>query len=269
MSPRVHAIHSDFEPSREPRFDVLMAGERFGVPSRKARGNTFAPAALVIALALGGVWGALRYPGLWQTAFTAVSSLMERKAAQPPTIAAPQPAPLAEAVTPPLAPGEMRDIVQAPGADTGTAVPPAETATDALPNTASGPRDAAPASDAATPEPLTPPKADPRDPNQKRALAAGLHPDVSPALLARLSNVDYRNAATAITTALSAAAPDEVYTWPKDAGLKRAQFDVRFVQGAGPECRRYVVTVTLERWSTTAPAMEKCGAELPRRKAAR
>jgi hypothetical protein len=36
-------------------------------------------------------------------------------------------------------------------------------------------------------------------------------------------------------------------------------FQVRFVAGAAPGCRRYVVTVTKDGWLTTALPMEKCG----------
>ncbi|NOT72204.1 MAG: hypothetical protein HOP09_13300 [Hyphomicrobium sp.] len=267
MSPRVLSSQSGFETHNEGRFEALSAGERFASPQNVRRGSTFGPAAMVIAVALGGIWGALRYPELWQTVVAAASSLMERGATLPPTVAAPPQTPLAEAAAPPLQPDAAREVITAPGAESGTAapapVPSAAETTGAAP-----PVDDAPAA-TATPEPLTPPQADPKDPNQKRALAAGLHPDLSRALLARMTPADYRNAAAAIKTALTATAPDEVYRWPPDAGAKRALFEVHFVQGAGPECRRYVVTVTLERWSTTAPAMEKCGAELAKRKAAR
>ena len=122
---------------------------------------------------------------------------------------------------------------------------------------------------AASPQPLPPPFADPTDPNQKRALAAGLHPDLSRALLARLSVADYSNAKTAIQTALAETSDDEVYTWPREATGKRAQFEVKFVAGSSAACRRYVVIVTKDRWSTTAPPIEKCGGELPKRKLVR
>ena len=121
----------------------------------------------------------------------------------------------------------------------------------------------------ATPAPLLPPAADPGDPYQKRALDAGLHPDLSQAVLSRLSDADYKNASTAISTALAETPDNGVLVWPKKAAAKRALFEVHFVRGAGSDCRRYVVTVTLERWSTTAPAMEKCGADLPKRKFAK
>jgi hypothetical protein len=31
------------------------------------------------------------------------------------------------------------------------------------------------------------------------------------------------------------------------------------VQGAARNCRRYVVTIDKNGWTTTAPAMQKCG----------
>ena len=38
-----------------------------------------------------------------------------------------------------------------------------------------------------------------------------------------------------------------------------ALFQVRFVPGAAPSCRRYVVSITKDGWLTTAPPMERCG----------
>jgi hypothetical protein len=55
--------------------------------------------------------------------------------------------------------------------------------------------------------------------------------------------------------------PDnDVFVWPKQRKPELALFRVHFVPGAAPTCRRYVVTVTKDGWSTTAPPMEKCGA---------
>jgi hypothetical protein len=111
------------------------------------------------------------------------------------------------------------------------------------------------------PEPLRPARADPSDPKQMRAAAIGLHPGVSPVLLARLTPTDYRNGAFAIRTALKDTPDGAVFAWPRQRTPELALFKVRFVAGAAPGCRRYVVTVVKDGWLTTAPAMEKCGAE--------
>ena len=92
-----------------------------------------------------------------------------------------------------------------------------------------------------------------------RAAAVGLHPDLSRALLARLSPTDYRNAGIAIKTALAETAETAVYVWPRQRKPEEALFKVRFVPGAAAGCRRYVVTVTKDGWLTTALPMEKCG----------
>ena len=109
------------------------------------------------------------------------------------------------------------------------------------------------------PEPLTPPSADPADPNQKRALAAGLHPQLSRVLLARMSTADYRNAGHAVKTALAVTPDTEVFVWPRQRKPDEALFNVRFVQGASVDCRRYVVSITKDGWLTTALPMETCG----------
>lgn len=109
------------------------------------------------------------------------------------------------------------------------------------------------------PEPLTPPTPDPADPNQKRALAAGLHPQLSRVLLARMSATDYRNAAHAVKTALAETPDTEVFVWPRQRKPDEALFSVRFVQGASADCRRYVVSITKDGWLTTALPMETCG----------
>lgn len=107
--------------------------------------------------------------------------------------------------------------------------------------------------------PLPPPAADPSDPYRIRAEAVGLHPDLSRVLLARLSPDDYRNAGIAIRTALAETPDDGVFVWPRQRSPELALYKIRFVAGAAPGCRRYVVTVTKDGWLTTALPMEKCG----------
>ena len=96
-------------------------------------------------------------------------------------------------------------------------------------------------------------------PHQKRAEAVGLHPDLSGALLERMSATDYRNAGVAIATAITETPDTGVLVWPRQRKPELAQFEVRFVPGAAPDCRRYVVSVVKDGWSTTAMPMEKCG----------
>ena len=116
------------------------------------------------------------------------------------------------------------------------------------------PVDAAPA----TEERLPPPHIAPNNPLQVRAASIGLHPGVSAALLERLSDGDYRNAAYAIATALSETPDTGTFVWPTRRRPDHALFTVKFVSGAPPECRRYVVTVTKDNWLTTALPMEHC-----------
>ena len=79
-------------------------------------------------------------------------------------------------------------------------------------------------------------------------------------VLERLSPADFRNAGVAVKTALAQTSDDAVVVWPKQRKGQQALFEVHFVAGAAPDCRRYVVTVTKDRWLTTALPMEKCGA---------
>lgn len=269
MSFRAHIPHSDFPDGEDDDADAFLPGERLGPPAVRPGGSTFLSAALVIAVACGGAWVFAQYPAAWQAIVAAGSTLMERTAAAPPP--APPSAPLVAANPEPLPPSPVapHDVAVAPGADAGvpvaaTSPPPAQ---EPEPNTAE--EVDAPVAGEDKPAPLTPPTADPSDPNQKRALAAGLHPDVSRTLLARLTTADYRNARKAVQTALAETDDDAVYAWPPQPAANRAMFEVHFVTGASSACRRYVVTVTLERWSTTAPPMEKCGADLPKRKVAK
>ena len=103
----------------------------------------------------------------------------------------------------------------------------------------------------------------------KKALAVGLHPGISSAVLKRLSPADYRNAGIAIQKAIAEALDTDIFAWPKPGKPELALFQVRFVPGSNPDCRRYVVNVTKDGWSTTAPPMEKCGVRPPGPKANR
>jgi hypothetical protein len=212
---------------------------------------------LLLLILLGGGWALLGDQASWsgwlQTVTTAVSSAMERLEPGP-TASAPGPKyspantgsttkPAALDPPPPIwqAPASSRAV---PAAD---AAPPATTA--AL----------APAAAEQPAPPLPPPIIDPADPHQARAVAVGLHPELSRVLLARLSPDDYRNAGIAIQRAVAETPDSGVFVWPRQRKPELALFQVRFVAGAAPDCRRYVVSITKDGWLTTALPMERCG----------
>jgi hypothetical protein len=223
----------------------FYAGERICAPPLKTRGATLLPACFLVLLGVGG-WALFNNPQLWQRwlpAVTSASAIMDYRA---PPKATEQPAP-------PIAPAPPPE--------------PAAANTAALPEpliTAS--IETAPADKAPSVAPLTPPKADLTDPYQRRAAAVGLHPDISGALLTRLSPADFRNAGAAIDNAVAQTPDAGTFVWPRQRRPEQALFQVHFVPGAAPDCRRYVVTVTKDRWSTTALPMERCGAKLAARK---
>jgi hypothetical protein len=246
-----------------PRFleDELSAGERIGRPVKR-RGRRLLVRLLILAIAFGGAWAVLGPPSTWpvqrwasylKTQATAVYAAIERKASeasaaaeQPKPIAlerslppASEPAPLATASPPPSVP----ETPKASPIITGSLPAAAETQ---------------------PPPPLPPPSVDRSDPYQVKAEAVGLHPGLSRVLLTRLSETDYRNAGFAIKTALAETTEGSSFLWPRERKGGLALFKVHFVQGAGPECRRYVVTITKDGWATTAFPMERCGAQYAR-----
>jgi hypothetical protein len=93
-----------------------------------------------------------------------------------------------------------------------------------------------------------------------------LHPDLSKVLLRRMTATDYRNAGYAIETAIAKTADEADFIWPRQRKPEQALFRVHFVRGAAATCRRYVVTVTKDGWTTTAPPMERCGIQVAKRK---
>jgi hypothetical protein len=216
-------------------YDAPWPGERIGPRAGKAlvRG-------IVVLIMIGGGW-ALLIDQAWRewvlAKITAVSSSLDSWAPGP---AQPR-APVAATAPPARAEPEMKL------ADT-----------DAPPSTAP-PLTTGALSPAAIPYEPPAPTADPADPNQMRAEAVGLHPGLSRVLLARLSPADYRNAGIAIRTAVAETPDSGVFVWPRQREPELALFHVRFVRGAASGCRRYVVTVTKDRWLTTALPMEKCG----------
>lgn len=108
-------------------------------------------------------------------------------------------------------------------------------------------------------EAYAPPKALPSDPLAKRAEQAGLHADLSPALLKRFSDADFKLAAVAIDKALKETGDTETFIWPQKSPKNATRFRISFVQGAPDGCRRYVVEIAKDGWQTTALPVEKCG----------
>jgi hypothetical protein len=226
------------------------------------------PAAIAIVMLFSGGFAALETKAIWEhwlpTDFAAISSLLAPSAQG----LANHKATVDE--SPPLEqPLASREITEAPGAEAGTPlsspaanIPPATTPNETAPDATAADETA---SDEGPSAPLPPPTVDASDAYQMRALAAGLHPGLSRVLLTRMSAADYRNAGVAIKTALAETRDGDVLVWPRGRKPKDALFEVRFVKSAAHDCRRYVVTVTKDRWSTTAQPMEKCGLNAPGR----
>jgi hypothetical protein len=251
--------------------DEFYPGEPIAGPVRqRSRVRTFS---YFVMLGIAG-WGMVQTSAVWRpwldTGVAIVSAELERRkvtdlAAVTTTATTPPPA------TAPLEPLSMaKDVAEVagtalnppgaepvaqPGASDATASPAAPDAAIETP-----PQNSQPA-------PLPEPQIDPGDPYQKRAAAIGLHPQLSRALLASFSDTDYRNAATAIRKALAEAADADKFIWPRQANAERAVFQVHFVTGDRPDCRRYIVTVLMNGWTTTASPMEKCGVTPPKRSA--
>jgi hypothetical protein len=254
----------------------LTAGERSGAPLARTGGKAILRGVVILS-ALGGGWVLLGDQAPWSGWLpfdtAAVSSWLDRRV---PGQVEPAASAMAanvtrantERTTKPAAFDAPPTSLQPPASSKADVAPdaPARSATAPLTTAALPP--AAASHDDPQAAPLRPAIADPADPYQVRAEAVGLHPELSRVLLARLSATDYRNAGVAIQTAMAETADSAVFTWPRQRKPELALFQVRFVPGAAPGCRRYVVTVTKDGWVTTALPMEKCGSEA-RRGAAR
>lgn len=237
--------------------------DRIGPPRSRRIGRSLFATLLALG-AVGAGWAhyddPARWPKVWEDAMTAAAPLLDRVKSV--SISMPS----------------LRPATAAP--ETAGSAPPKLGAADAAPS-ALGQRLAAsmPAAAPETPVAAEPPertvalappvatieepvtvaqKPAAADPNLVRASAAGLHPDMSKVLLARLSKADYQNAGVAIRTALAETPDDGVLFWPLKVKAGSAQFRVHFVPGAAPECRRYVVTVAKDGWQTTALPMDNC-----------
>ena len=246
----------------------LSAGDRI-VPQRSRRlGKWLRRSGLIGLLALGG-WsyyaGQSIVPEWLQPQAAALTSEIERHVraqfANLATPAKPEPAPdgtapanaapklnLAPLPAPPMPPPQLPPA-------------PAETvAARANPEPAANPQTTASLPYAAASETQISSGTDTAAaPYRKRAEAVGLHPDLSRVVLERLTATDYRNAGVAIQTAVAETPDSGTYVWPRRHKPDLALFEVRFVPGAAPDCRRYVVSVIKDGWSTTAMPMEKCG----------
>lgn len=245
----------------------LLPGERIGPPLAGTGGKAVLRG-IIILIALGGGWALLDDQATWPkwllAEIAALAPSLDRRVPEPvePTASRAAATPLPANAEPTtkraaldaqpstLEPPASSKTVVAPGAAIRPAAPPVTTAPLAP---------AATAVDEPAAAPLPPPAADPADPYQMRAVAVGLHPDLSRVLLARLSPTDYRNAGIAIQTAVAETPDSAVFVWPRQRKPELALFQVRFVPGAAPSCRRYVVTITKDGWLTTAPPMERCG----------
>jgi hypothetical protein len=233
-------------------------GERIGAPPARPR-SSLPGSLLFVALMLGGGWAFMHAPAEWLGSFgervAAVAALFRATpnfavTSDPSTIATTDavipsaPMPEAQVKEAPPVSGEV--VPNAPAANADTAVD-----TGSIDSAATAP-----------PAPLPPPRVDPGDPYQKRAVAVGLHPDLSRVLLRRMTATDYRNAGHAIDTAIAKTADESDFIWPRQRKPEQALFRVHFVRGAAATCRRYVVTVTKDGWTTTAPPMERCGSKV-------
>jgi hypothetical protein len=221
---------------------------------------------VIIATVLCGGWALLdeqsTLPRWLLTEFAALSSSLESRMQErvEPTasiaVASPTAAGTGTRAKPEAAPAAAQPLSSIPDAGTSDMPPKPAAASPmvaAVPPPATG-------VDEPSAAPLPAPTVDPADPYQRQAAAVGLHPDVSRVLLARLSPADYLNAEIAIRTALAQTPDDGDFVWPRQRKPELALFKIRFVPGAAPGCRRYVVSVTKDGWLTTAPPMEKCGA---------
>jgi surface antigen len=258
---------------RDPRWE-LSAGDRIAPLRTRGTRKWRRRGGLVALLAASGGWYAFGDPGTvpasWRTNFaslasTAYSTIEQRlrgpaEEAKPDQLAvAPITNALADSLSPlpsvttPVSAPALPSPVPPLGALIAPAAKPVTTAAVPLAATNTAGTKASTAYVPAAP-PAT-------DSYQKRAEAAGLHPDLSRALLEQLSATDYRNAETAIKTALAETSDGGAFSWPRHRKPGLALFEVRFVPGAATDCRRYVVSIVKDRWSTTAMPIEKCGVQ--------
>jgi len=257
---RSRAAYDD-EYADDPWYGDMRPGDRIGGPVARRHRNVVARGFVLLSLIAAG-WAVWKDPAWLDWSYAQASAFArvvdERmRAPSEPTAAARVPAnrPRAVAAPPPPPATLSAAVIPSPAAKFEERVPEATRAPPPEAETTDGDKDGD------KDEGWQPPRADPADPLQVRAEAVGLHPNLSRAVLARLSEEDYRNAGIAIKTAVAETPDDGVFVWPRQRKPELAHFQVRFVPGAAPSCRRYVVIVTKDRWSTTALPMERCGVQ--------
>lgn len=280
------------EPTPRAHRDGFSMGveltDRIGAPRKRRRSKT--SRRIILALGLSGLSYATyqdpsMWPKAWSVAAPIASSLIDAawttpsssptKPAEAPlqnasAIDSNEPARTTEAKSPPPAPASETSIKP----ETLAATSPSTSRTAAI--DASKTAEEIPASEPPDPpEPQEPKQSAAEaakdaaisamrplitDPYQKRAESVGLHPDLSPALLKRLSDTDFKAAAIAIRKALTETDDNRVLVWPEKPRAETAMFHVSFVPGAAStDCRRYIVAIAKDGWQTTALPVEKCG----------
>ncbi len=265
---------------------ALSADDRIGVPLKRHRIRAFFARLTILGILGGGAWAAYEYQTVWQKWVADLTPASPSISIGKPAIASTSALPAGEAQNAPSADpagpkSETERHASAPQKSETAAVAPVGRQVPSLVNkteekkaevaatpasTPSAPASLAttgnvPAASTAYTAPAAPKAPTPAAAeNLKRAEVAGLHPELSHVILARLSTADYQNAATAISRAVAHTGDDDALLWPKQRKTGQAQFKVHFVEGAAaPDCRRYVVTIAKDGWLHTALPMEKCG----------
>lgn len=253
-------------PPADPLSLRLSDDDRVGPPvAGRTRGARLLRV-LFLALAASGGWTALRHDTFGPWLVSSVQPILRPATGhndatttaqdeQPPSgNLAPSP----DATNPDSPSPITTAAIPSPGPNGPASPPPAGHASAMSPASASNPTPVAPAGTA-----YLPPSRPDSDPLLQRAAAAGLHAGLSRVVLARLSTTDFENAAAAIRKAVAETPDDGKLVWPRQRTPRQAVFKIHFVAGAAADCRRYVVTITKDGWSTTALPMERCGTSGP------
>lgn len=220
--------------------------DRIGAPPPSLRRRAIKRTAIAAILAAAFTWAVYERETVWPL-LTAAAEITRAALATAP--AKPAPAPEVAAASEPTPPAPLET----------TEVSPITTPPDAQPATTEAHEATASAEPAVAPIPPASTAPGPADPLRQRAEAAGLHPSLSRALLAKLSDADFKNAGLAIDKALAETDDGATLIWPRAANPGLAQFEVYFTEGAETGCRRYVVAIAKDGWLTTALPMQRCG----------